>query len=115
MSEFRDTNSQLIERISKSLVKNIEEYVESNHTLNDLRYEKHLLQLNSKKLEARSSELALVEQEVATKELIMQELSESLEMNLKQRAKLEKMLLTLNQQNASLLQQNAKAFQMENL
>lgn len=39
MKELKDKNSQLIERISRSLVKNIEEYVETNHTLNDLRYE----------------------------------------------------------------------------
>ena len=43
---FRDKNSVIIERISRFLVKNIEEYVETNRTINDLKYDQHLLRVN---------------------------------------------------------------------
>ena len=55
-------------------------------------------------------EQALVKSEILTKEMLLHEMKESLDINLKQRAKLEQMLLTLNQQNSSVLEHNAKLF-----
>ena len=64
-------------------MKNIEEYVETNRTLNDVKYDQHLLEVNLKSDEMGVREREDLEQEVRTKEMIKQELKESLEINLK--------------------------------
>ena len=64
-------------------MKNIEEYVETNRTLNDVKYDQHLLEVNLKLDEMGVREREDLEQEIRTKEMIKQELKESLEINLK--------------------------------
>lgn len=54
----------------------------------------------------------LARSEIRTKQTLLNEMKESLSINLKQRHKLEQMLVTLNQQNSSVLEHNAKLFQI---
>ena len=56
-----------------------------------------------------------MEEEIAMKEMIKEELKESLEINLKQRNNLQKMLTTLTHQNSKNLKENARAFHFENI
>ena len=103
------TNASMIERISGLLVKNIEEFVEHNRTLSELKYEKQCLEGRVDVGGGGQRD------ELETNAELMEELQEALSINLKQRATLEKMLSTLNQQNTRSMREDAKHFRVENM